>query len=172
MADSISPRREFKSAFYLGFVTMAEVIGSVLSELRAESMRAATLVGLASVPLGFLWIYVFGTNAPGFMLLAGVSVGVLYSDRPTPSHRAGARAGIFVPIPEVIVQVSVAIPPLWESSAGLATRLATVVLFSLLGLLAIWVVGAIFCVVSAAVTAWIVEYLRSIFPRSASVEGQ
>lgn len=135
-------------------------------------MRAATFVGLTFVPLGFLWICVFGTNAPGFMLLAGASVGVIYSDRPTPAHRAGARAGMFVPLPEAFVQVWRGISPLWETSASLGTRLATVGLFSLLGLLAIWVVGAILCLVSAVVTAWIVDRLRSIFPRNASVDGQ
>lgn len=131
-------------------------------------MRTATLVGLTFIPLGFLWIYVFGTNSPGYMMLAGVSIGVLYGDRPTPAHRAGARAGIFVPIPEAVVQASAVIPPLWESSAGLAF----LALFSLVGLLGIWVVGALFCIVSAVVTAWIIDYLRSIFPRSASAESK
>lgn len=134
-------------------------------------MHAATLIGLVFVPLGFLWIYLFGTNVTGIMLLAGAAVGVVYSNRPTPTHRAGARTGIFAAIPEAIVQVLVEAPSIWESSAPLATKVTVGVLFSLLGLLAIWVVGAIFCIVSAVVTSWIISHLRSTFPTSASVKG-
>lgn len=151
---------------------MGTTVGSVLSELRAESMRAATLVGLTFVPLGFLWIYIFGTNVPGYMLLAGAIIGVIYSDRPTPALRAGARAGIFVPIPEAIVQVSIATSTIWESSASMAAKLTMIVLFGLLGLLVVWVIGAFFCIASAFVTSWIIDHLRSFLPRSAFIEGQ
>lgn len=135
-------------------------------------MHAATLIGLVFVLLGFLWIYIFGTNVAGIMLLAGAAVGVVYSNRPTPAHRAGARTGIFAAIPEAIVQVLVEVPSIWESSAPLATKVTVGVLFSLLGLLAIWVVGALFCIASAFVTSWIIDHLRSFLPRSAFIGGQ
>lgn len=124
-------------------------------------MRAATLVGLASLPVGFLWIYLFGTGGSvAVPVLAGILVGLIYSDRPTPAHRAGARVGLFAPIPEAIVFPAQFVLDVWSWPASLEAKLFFTVLIGSLFVLLVWVVGAIVCIASAFVTDAIVFALR------------
>lgn len=141
------------------------------SELTAESMRPATLVGLAAVPAGFLWIALSGSESAGVLVLAGVLVGVLYSDRPTPAHRAGARAGLFAPIPLAVVLASTGLSELWATSAGLELKVAVIALVPL-GVLKFWILGAALCVVCAAVTALVVDRGRSLLGLAPDPDGR
>lgn len=150
---------------------MGERVQGVLDELRAESMRTATLVGLASIAVGSLWIHLFGTQSGAVLLATGLLVGVLYSDRPTPAHRAGARAGIFAPIPELTVQSVANMLDLWALSAGLGVKIALSVLVGALVVPAAWVLFAFFVVGVAFGTAWIVQRVRPHLFSTAGTQG-
>lgn len=128
-------------------------------------MRAATLVGVASIPVGFLWIHLFGTGSATVLLLASALAGVVYSGRSVPAYRAGARVGLFAPAPEVIVQILSGIRSLLASGLG---RDATVVLLGFFVLVAgpaLWVIGASLCVLCTAVAGWLVDLTRPYLPR-------
>lgn len=139
---------------------MGERVQGIIDELRAESMRAATLVGLASVPVGFLWIYLLGTGSAAVVVLAGILVGLIYGDRPTPAYRAGARVGLFVPIPEALVQSAEFVFDVWTWPASLEAKVFFTVLVGFFIVLFLWVVGALFCIATAFVTEVIVNVLR------------
>lgn len=123
-------------------------------------MRTATLVGLAAIPVGFLWIYLFGTGSAVVAVLAGILVGFIYSDRPTPAHRAGARAGLFAPVPEALVQPALFVLDVWSWPASLEAKVFFTVLIGFFSVLFLWVLGALFCIASAFVTDVIASELR------------
>lgn len=135
-------------------------------------MRTATLVGLAAIPVGFLWHHLFGPDSAGVIVAVGVLVGVLYSGRPTPAHRAGARAGLFAPIPVAVVQVVSDTVDLWATSASLELKVVVTALFGSLVFLFLWVFGALLCIVTAAATAWIVDRSRPYLPHTADTVGR
>lgn len=140
-------------------------------ELTAESMRTATLVGLAAIPAGGVWILLWGTGSAVLVLLAGGVVGLLYSDRPTPAHRAGARAGIFVPLPEAVVQVALAISDVWASPIGLELKVAGTALFGILAFGTLWVFLAFLCILTAAAVEFVADRGRSYLSGGAELEG-
>ncbi|GAB3681104.1 hypothetical protein GCM10028857_04800 [Salinarchaeum chitinilyticum] len=123
-------------------------------------MRTATLVGLASIPVGFLWIYLAGPESGIAIVLAGALVGVIYSDGPEPAYRAGARAGLFASIPIVIVQPTTSILDFWATSMALEVKILLAALFGLLGVLFLWITGALFCIASAVLAALLVDTIR------------
>lgn len=131
-----------------------------VSELTDESMRAATLVGLLAIPTGLLWIVLFGTGSASVVLLAGALVGAIYSDRPTRGYRAGARAGLFAPLPEAVVQSAAGVGTFLGTSMTVEAKVAFAVLAGAIGFLFLWVVGAFLCLTSAAVSEAIVSFVR------------
>lgn len=136
----------------------------LLTELASESMRLATFVGLLAILAGSLWVYLFETASFGVVILAGVVVGVLYNDRPTSALRAGSRTGLFAPIPEASVQTYPGIYDLWATSASVEMKVALAALAGILVFFAFWLIGAVMCTVSAAVTARIVARTRPFLP--------
>lgn len=139
-------------------------------ELLAESMRAATLVGLASIPAGFLWIALFGTGNGAVLVLTGVLVGVLYRDRSSISHRAGARAGIFAPLPELIVQSATQLPDFLAVS-GSPIFVAVLAALVVLVFLVAWVLFASLVVFVALVTALFADALGPYLPGIGGSDG-
>lgn len=123
-------------------------------------MRTATLVGLAAVPVGFLWIYLFGTGSAVVAGLSGILVGFVYSDRPTPAHRAGARAGLFAAIPVALVQPAQSVLDVWSRPASLEAKVFFTVLVGPFSVLFLWVLVALFCIASAFVTDVLASELR------------
>lgn len=123
-------------------------------------MRTATLVGLAAIPVGFLCIYLFGTGSAVIAVLSGILAGFVYSNRPTPAHRAGARAGLFAPIPEALVQPAQFVLDVWSWPASLEAKVFFTVLIGFFLVLLLWVLGAILCIVSAFVTDAVASALR------------
>lgn len=148
-----------------------ESLRGAYRELTAESMRAATLVGLAAIPAGAIWIVLWGTGSGAVVLLAGGVVGLLYSGRSTPAHRAGARAGIFAPLPESVAQVALSLSDLWGSAASLELKIAGTALFGILAFLTLWVLLAVLCIVVAAVVGLVVDRAQSYLPGSATLGG-
>lgn len=145
-----------------------DVLGGLRDEVLAESMRAATLVGLASIPAGFCWIYVFGARSAVVVVFAGVVVGAIYSGRPTPVHRAAARVGIFAPLPTLVVQSYANVTDVVTQSWSPIVTAAFVGLL-LLMVLAAWVVFVFLLVVlPALVTAAIVQAAKPYVPGSVS----
>lgn len=139
---------------------MGERLQGIIDELRAESMRAATLVGLASIPVGFLWIYLGGPESAVAIVLVGALVGVIYSDGPEPAYRAGARAGLFAPVPVAIVQPTTSILEIWATSMAMEMKLFFAGLVGLLGVLFLWVIGALICIASAVLAELLVDKIR------------
>src|SRR6056297_1490444 len=76
---------------------------SLLERLTDDRLRAATLIGLASIPITLVLALdavprdsaVIGGLSPATPLLAaGLFVGYYYHDRPIASRRAGVRTGL------------------------------------------------------------------------------
>ncbi len=77
-------------------------------DLTDESLRVATLVGLASIPFT---VVLSGESEPHAiagapLLFAGLIVGYVYGKRPTASRRADRRAGAVASIGVVLWQLS------------------------------------------------------------------
>ncbi|WP_115864360.1 DUF5518 domain-containing protein [Halorussus litoreus] len=86
-----------------------------IAAVRDESLRTATLLGLASIPFTIVlswevffrsWgigpaegAYLGGTISGGPILAAGLVAGYRYSQRPTSSRSAGIRVGIVGSVP-------------------------------------------------------------------------
>lgn len=134
-------------------------------------MRTATLVGLGAIPLGLLGIVLFGTGSAALVILVGVFVGFVYSDRPTPAYRAGARAGLFAAVPEAVVQPAGPALDVWTWGASTGEKVFFGLLFGVVGFLFLWVVGAVFCIASAAVTEAVVDGLRERRSNAADRSG-
>lgn len=123
-------------------------------------MRTATLVGLASIPVGFLWIYLFGTQSAAVLLATGIVVGAFYSDHPTPTRRAGARAGLFAPIPELTVQTATNLGDIWQFSASPEFQIGLTVAVVALLVPVAWVLFVFFVIGVATGTAWMLKQVR------------
>lgn len=147
---------------------MSERIQGLLDELTAESMRTATLVGIASIPAGYLWIHLFGTQSAAVLLFTGIVVGLFYSDRPTPAGKAGARAGLFAPIPELTFQLGTGVSGIWASGANVELKVVMTVFAAPLVFLVAWVLFASVVILLAVVTALGVQQVR---PRVSNADG-
>ncbi|WP_128478402.1 DUF5518 domain-containing protein [Halorussus pelagicus] len=155
---------------------------TLVADLTDESLRTATLVGLASIPftVALSWdsitlpheilsnggINFDATISATAIFFAGAVVGYLYAGRPVEVERASTRAGVVGSAP-MMVLVLLALPVVvWHGSSVL--RVAIVVLTPLLV-----VMGAGFCAVVSLLGSilgkWVAEQIGR--GRPASVEN-
>lgn len=97
-------------------------VDDLLDELTDESLRTATLLGVASIPftVALSWetfvrswggtpgdtVYLGGEIAGWPVIFAALVAGYLYSDRPTESRSAGVRVGIVGASPLLLSHIS------------------------------------------------------------------
>lgn len=149
---------------------MNENLPDLIADLRSEAMRTALLVGLISIPVGFLWIALLGSRSMTPMLLAGAVVGLLYSNRPTPVFKAGAVVGVFAPVPELLVQLYPAMSELWMSSAGIAVKSGITAVVIPLCVIALAMIATVVVLASVA-TAALFEFFQPYLPDIARTEA-
>jgi len=141
---------------------------SLLERLTDDRLRAATLVGLASIPVTLVLaldavprdgVAIGGISPATPLLAAGLFVGYHYHDRPIASRRAGVRTGLVGSVGVLAVSLADLVTTLGFESPAMAA--VTVVLF-----LVEIVLGAAFValltMVSAIGGAWIAGDLARV----------
>ncbi|OIB57688.1 DUF5518 domain-containing protein [Natrialba sp. SSL1] len=132
----------------------------VLEWLTDEQLRVATLVGLLAIPflIGLSWGTVNDpTTAAGGsisgapILLSGFVVGYYYSDRPTPTRRAGVRTGLVSSVGVLVVYLGTTYTTILTESVEIA--IVASVLTPILGLLGVGLT-VVLTVVAAVFGEW------------------
>lgn len=133
----------------------------VLERLTDEALRSATVLGFASIPftVALSWhavtdaaVVLGGTISGGPLFLAGLLAGYVYSDRPTPTRRAGVQTGLVGSLGVAIVYLSnsattIAAGPEWVAGASLVLTPVAVGIGIALSVLV--------CVIGATIGEWL-----------------
>ena len=141
---------------------------SLLERLTDARLRAATLVGLASIPVTLVLaldavprdsVVIGGISPATPLLAAGLFVGYYYYDRPIASRRAGVRTGLVGSVGVLAVSLADLVTTLGFESPAMAA--VTVVLFLVEIVLGVAFV-ALLTMVSAIGGAWIAGDLARV----------
>ncbi|ELZ20051.1 DUF5518 domain-containing protein [Natrinema limicola] len=141
---------------------------SLLERLTDDRLRAATLVGVASIPVTLVLaldaiprdgVGIGGLSPTIPLLAAGLFVGYYYHDRPIASRRAGVRTGLVGSVGVLAVSVADLVTTLgFESPAMTAVTVALFLVEIVLGA----VFMAVLTMASAIVGAWIAGELARV----------
>ncbi len=145
---------------------------TLVAGLTDESLRTATLVGLASIPftIALSWnsvtlpheiasnggIHFDATISGAAIFVAGTVVGYLYAGRPTEVERAGTRAGVVGSAPMIALILLAFLVQIWFASTKIVSTLVLTLLIPLTVVLSAGV-GALVGLVGASLGEWVAD---------------